>query len=241
MFGKGFIHLPTCCDMTVTDSGARRRVGVFGGTFDPPHNAHLVAAASARDALGLEHVYLVVAGDPWQKTAAVPVTPAHHRLAMTQLLVEGVEGLSVSDLEIRRSGPSFTVDTLGELASPDITLVLILGSDALAGIGTWKRPHQVVEMADIAVVRRHGLDGPVDSPVDGPIDSPIDSPAVDDLAEVVAMMPPGRHLEQFEIPRMDISSSEIRRRMRNGLGVDGLLPARVASYAAHHGIYRDQP
>lgn len=229
MFGKGFVHLPTCCNMTVTDSGARRRVGVFGGTFDPPHNAHLVAAASARDSLGLEHVYLVVAGDPWQKTAAVPVTPAHHRLAMTQLLVEGVEGLSVSDLEVRRIGPSFTVDTLGELASPDITLVLILGSDALAGFGTWKRPQEIVGMADIAVVRRHGPD------------SPIDSPAVDDFPEVVAMMPPGRHLEQFEIPRMDISSSEIRRRMRNGLGVDGLLPAGVASYAAHHGIYRDQP
>ena len=208
--------------MTVTDGGTVR-IGVFGGTFDPPHNAHLAAAAAARDVFGLSEVLMMPAGDPWQKTASAPITPAHHRLAMTRLLIEGVDRVVASDVEVRRNGPSFTVDTLRQLSAPGVTLMLIVGSDALAGLPTWERPKEVLELADIAVVQRDGPDDPAQS---GP--------------DVVAMMAPDRSIQRFVIPRMDISSSDLRRRMRNGLTVDGLLPWAVASYALHHGIYRDQ-
>jgi nicotinate-nucleotide adenylyltransferase len=211
--------------MTATDGGSLRRVGVFGGTFDPPHNAHLLAAATARDVLRLDRVLLVVAGDPWQKTASVPVTAAHHRLAMTQLLVEGVDGLEVSDVEVRRSGPSYTVDTLAELASTEEQLVLILGDDALAGIATWHRPSEVVRLAQIAAVQRPGVNDGADG----------------QLLDARLILPAGRHVERFEIPRMDISSSDLRRRLRSGATVCGMLPPPVASYALRHGLYREQP
>lgn len=211
--------------MTVTDGGSTRRVGVFGGTFDPPHNAHLLAAATARDVLRLDRVLLVVAGDPWQKTASVPVTAAHHRLAMTQLLVDGAGGLEVTDLEVRRSGPSYTVDTLTELASAGEQLVLILGGDALAGIATWHRPSEVVRLAQIAVVQRPGVSDGVD----------------DQHLGAGLTLPAGWQVERFEIPRMDISSSDLRQRLRSGATVCGMLPPSVASYALHHGLYREQP
>jgi nicotinate-nucleotide adenylyltransferase len=214
--------MPTSGDVTATDGSALRRVGVFGGTFDPPHNAHLVAASAAREALGLDRVLLMVAGDPWQKTALSGVTAADHRLAMTQLLVDGNDGLVVSDLEVRRSGPSFTVDTLAELAAADVRLVLILGSDAAAGISTWERPEEVLELADIAVVERPGLE------------------SVSQLgSDLWSMAPDGHRVERVIIPRLDISSSDLRRRLRGGLTVCGLVPPAVSSYAAHHGIYRE--
>lgn len=209
--------------MTVT-AGGTVRIGVFGGTFDPPHNAHLATAAAARDMFGLDEVLMVPAGDPWQKTASAAITPAHHRLAMTRLLVKGVDRVVASDVEVCRNGPSFTVDTLRQLSASGVTLMLIVGSDALAGLPTWERPKEVLELADIAVVQRDGPDVPAQS---GP--------------DVVAMLGADRSIQRFVIPRMDISSSDLRRRMRNGLTVDGLLPSPVASYALHHGIYRDQP
>jgi nicotinate-nucleotide adenylyltransferase len=210
--------------MIATASDRVRRIGVFGGTFDPPHNGHLVAAAAARDALGLDEVLLTVAGEPWQKTGSTTVTPSHHRLAMAELLVGDVDGLVVSDVEVRRSGPTYTVDTLASLASPQVHLVLIVGSDALAGMTTWHRPADVMALADIAVVDRHGAD-----------------PDPEATAAVVALMPPDRQLHRVGIPRLDISSSDLRERMRQGLAVCGLLPQAVSSYAAHHCIYRDQP
>lgn len=222
VLGKGFVHVPTSGDVTATDGSALRRVGVFGGTFDPPHNAHLVAASAAREVLGLDRVLFMVAGDPWQKTASARVTPAHHRLAMTQLLVDGIDGLVVSDLEVRRSGPSFMVDTLAELAAADVRLVLILGSDAAAGISTWERPEDVLELADIAIVERPGLE----------LVSQQDS-------DLTSMTPDGDRVERVVIPRLDISSSDLRRRLRSGLPVCGLVPPAVSSYAAHHGIYRE--
>jgi nicotinate-nucleotide adenylyltransferase len=214
----------TAGDMTITDGNVPERLGVFGGTFDPPHNAHLLIATTARDELGLAEVVFMVAGDPWQKTSSATVTAAHHRLAMTELLVDGTSGLTVSDLEIRRQGPSYTADTLKQMAAPGVRMVLILGSDTLAAINSWHRPADVMALADIAVVRRRG-----------------NEPSDVQLAGAGGMMPPDSHIEQFEIPRLDISSSDIRRRFRLGQTVSGLVPDSVASYATHHGIYRDGP
>src|SRR4051794_20612627 len=110
------------------------RTGVLGGTFDPPHIGHLLAAVNVRHALDLDEVLLVVANDPWQKTGSRPITPAEDRLAMVRAAAEGLGGIVASDLELRRGGPSYMVDTLAELGEhdPDGERFLILGADAAA-------------------------------------------------------------------------------------------------------------
>ena len=114
---------------------AGRRIGVFGGTFDPPHIGHLVAAVDAQQVLGLDVVLLVVAAVPWQKVGERAISPAGERVAMVRAAVADRPGLEVSELEIRRGGPSYTADTLAELrhAEPDADLFVILGRDAAAG------------------------------------------------------------------------------------------------------------
>src|SRR5690606_6100620 len=116
------------------------RIGVFGGTFDPPHIEHLLAAAEVRSVLGLDRVLLVVANRPWQKVGTRPITDAATRFAMVQAAVEGLGGLEASDLEIRRGGDSYTVDTLRELQEqdPDAALFVVVGADAEALIPTWR-------------------------------------------------------------------------------------------------------
>src|SRR5690606_27243253 len=123
-------------------AGPGRRIGVFGGTFDPPHVGHLVPALFVAEALALDVVLLVVANVPWQKVGSRPISPARDRLDMVRAAVDGVDVLEASDLEIRRGGDTFTVDTIAELRAqgPDDDLVLILGSDAASGLDTWERP-----------------------------------------------------------------------------------------------------
>lgn len=111
---------------------------MFGGTFDPVHVGHVVAASEARWALGLDRVLLVVAADPWQKRGDV-VAPAADRLDLVRAAVDGIAGLEASDVEVARGGPSVTADTLEALGAPGRDLVLILGADAAAGLGTWRR------------------------------------------------------------------------------------------------------
>ena len=137
-----------------------RRIGVFGGTFDPPHVGHLVTAVNVRYELHLDVVLLVVANDPWQKRGSRQVSPAADRLAMVAAAVGDVAGLEVSDIEIRRGGTSYTADTLAELREvhPDAALHLVLGSDAAAGLLTWERHEEVREAASIAVVTRPGAE-----------------------------------------------------------------------------------
>jgi nicotinate-nucleotide adenylyltransferase len=135
-----------------------QRTGVFGGTFDPPHIGHLVTAMRVAEALDLDRVLLVVANEPWQKLGSRSITPAPVRLEMVRAAVEGVDVLEACDLEIRRGGHTYTVDTLAELrdAGPDDELVLILGSDAAAGLDTWDRPDQLRQLCRLAVVERPG-------------------------------------------------------------------------------------
>jgi nicotinate-nucleotide adenylyltransferase len=130
------------------------RVGVLGGTFDPIHIAHLVAAVNARHALSLDRVLLVVANEPWQKVDEREVTPAADRLALVEAAVAGVEGLEASRVEIDRGGLSYTVDTLEALQAPDRELFLIVGADV--DIDTWKRADDVRRLAQLVVVTRPG-------------------------------------------------------------------------------------
>ncbi len=194
-------------------SGRGRRIGVFGGTFDPPHVGHMVAAVDARQVLDLDVVLLVVANVPWQKVASRKVTAAVDRLAMTRAAVADNRGIEVSDLELRRGGTSFTADTLAELraAEPDADLFVILGNDAAAGFATWERHHEVAEAARLVVVDRPGSPTPVDGPF---------------------------AWTRVDIPELEVSSTEIRNRVASGRSIRYLVPDGVASVVDERGLYR---
>ena len=189
----------------------RRRVGLFGGTFDPPHAAHVAVAATAVHQLELDELIVTVAGVPWQKVGSRPISPAGTRLRMAELAFSVVEKVIVSDIELRRRGNSYTVDTLRELTDPDIELFVLLGTDAAEGLDTWHEPEAVAELATIVVFPRRGF-------------------------ETVA--PP----EQFEwtaleLPGLEISSSDIRRRVADHEPIHGLVPAPVVNVIRAEGLY----
>jgi nicotinate-nucleotide adenylyltransferase len=187
---------------------------VFGGTFDPPHVGHLVAAVNVRHQLDLDVVLLVVANDPWQKTATRAVTPAGDRLAMVEAAVGDVAGLEASDLELRRGGTSYTADTLAQLraAHPDAELYLVLGSDAAAGLPTWERAEAVRTSSSVVVVTRPGAEE--------------------------ATVPPGWRATALETPRLDVSSTDLRARVADGRPLDYLLTAPVIACIEARGLYR---
>src|SRR3954469_3093337 len=138
--------------------GPGRRLGLFGGTFDPPHVGHLVTAVNVRYALDLDVVVLMVANVPWQKEGSRSITPALDRLAMVEAAVADVPGLEAGRLEIDLGGPSFTADTLSALADrdPGAALFTIVGDDAAAGLATWERHEEVVPRSTLVVVDRPG-------------------------------------------------------------------------------------
>ena len=139
------------------------RIGIFGGTFDPVHVGHLVAAVNARHDLGLDRVVLMVANVPWQKVGGRKVTPAEDRFEMVQAAVGGVAGVEASRMEIDRGGPSYTADTISEMAVlyPDAELFVIVGWDVSAELGTWERLNEVRDLASLVVVNRPGTPPPV--------------------------------------------------------------------------------
>lgn len=190
-----------------------KRIGVFGGTFDPPHNGHLVVAAGARHALGLEVVLMVVANRPWQKEGSRRVSDPIDRLAMTVALCEGVDGVEPSGIELERGGPSYTADTLAALNRPDRELFLVLGRDAAAGLPTWERVDEVRESCVPVLVDRPGVPAPP--------------------------LPGGWDWQVVDVPRLDISSSDLRWRVGEGWPLHGLVPPAVAAEAAERGLYRD--
>jgi nicotinate-nucleotide adenylyltransferase len=193
---------------------AWRRIGVFGGTFDPPHVGHLVIAVDVRHALDLDVVLLVVANDPWQKSHLRDISPAADRLAMVQAAVGDVEGLEASDVELARGGTSYTADTLAELRvrHPEAELHLLLGSDAAAGLPTWERVDEVRAAARLVVVARPGSD-------DG-------------------VPPDGWTWTRVETPRLEVSSTELRARVADGRPLDYLLTPAVIECIEARGLYR---
>lgn len=194
-------------------SGTGRRIGVFGGTFDPPHIGHLVAAVDAQRELDLDVVLLVVANVPWQKVDSRAISPAEDRLALVEAAVADTPFLQVSDIEIRRGGSSYTADTLADLhrEEPDAELFVILGNDAAAGFTTWERYDEVAEQATLVVVDRPGTPTPVDPRFDW---------------------------VRVDIPELEISSTELRARVAAGRSIRFLTPSRVASAIADRSLYR---
>jgi nicotinate-nucleotide adenylyltransferase len=194
-------------------SGGPERVGVFGGTFDPVHAGHVVVATETRSQLGLDRVLLVVAGDPWQKRGRV-VASAADRLALAAVAVDGIEGVEPSAIEIERGEASVTADTLEALSAPGRALFLVLGADAVANMPTWRRLDETRHLTTVVVVERAG----------------------DGFAE-----PPGGgwRVERVAVPRLDISSTDLRERLRDGRPIDGLVPAEVVREIRRRGLYTD--
>jgi nicotinate-nucleotide adenylyltransferase len=204
-----------------------RRIGVFGGTFDPPHLGHLALAESARDELGLARVLFVPAADPPHKRSR-SMSSLTHRLAMTRLAVRGLPGFAVSDLEARRPGPSYTVETLRQLKRrhPRAELWLLLGEDSLRDLTNWREPREILALARIAVAprpaRRATQARRGDATRRGSRPARI----------------PERRITWLSGPLLDISSSDLRARARRGGSLRILVPDAVARYALRHRLYR---
>ncbi|MGH9102839.1 MAG: nicotinate-nucleotide adenylyltransferase [Acidimicrobiales bacterium] len=189
------------------------RRGVFGGTFDPVHLGHLVAAVNAAHAASLDEVLLVVANRPWQKAARRRMTPAADRYALVEAAVRGVDGLRASDIELRHGGESYTADTLAELASsrPSDELFLVVGADVAAELQTWERFEEVAALAAVVVVNRPGVQRPV----------------LDGSWRVV----------HAEMPALDISSTDLRSRAADGRPLRFLVPDAAIRCIGERGLY----
>ncbi len=196
------------------------RVGILGGTFNPPHVGHLVCAQEARSQLGLDRVILMPVHTPPHKEA-VADPGAEARVALCRAAVEGDPGLEVSRLEVERGGASWTVDTLRAIraSTPEDELTFIVGGDQAQGLPTWREPATVFELATLAVAEREGVG------------------REDVRARLAGLVPPGR-LAFFDMPRLDVSSSDLRRRVAAGRPIRHLVPAAVAALIAAHGLYR---
>jgi nicotinate-nucleotide adenylyltransferase len=195
------------------------RVGVVGGTFDPIHLGHVAMAEGAASCAGLDRVILVPARVPPHRPPAG--APARDRLQMCRIAVAGRPRLEVSDIELRRRGPSYTVDTLRQLHAelPRDTLYLVLGWDAARELANWRQPDEVLRLAWLVVVSRPGLAPP--SPED------LDRAGID----------PGRAV-LCNVPTPDVGATDVRRHIEEGAELTGLLDPAVERYITSRGLYR---
>ena len=196
------------------------RLGVFGGTFDPPHLAHLLLAEQAREQLALDTVLWVPAGDPWRK-AGRAVTAADDRAAMVELAIDGNPAFEVSRIEIERDGPTYSDETLAALREErlDAELFLLLGADALEDLPNWHEPQRLIELATLGVAARGG---------GRPDDRTLD-----------ALLPGlSRRVAWIDLPRLDISATELRRRAAEGRSLRYSVPPAVEGYIREHKLYR---
>jgi nicotinate-nucleotide adenylyltransferase len=196
------------------------KLGVLGGTFDPPHYGHLALAGAARAGLAVERVLFVPAGEPPHKLGQ-PVTPAFHRVAMVSLAIAGDEALALSRADLDRPGPHYTVDLLTILrrAYPSAELAFLMGSDSLVQLLSWRDPLGIVRQATLAVLRRPGWEAELDK-----------------LAREIPEI--REHLVWLEGAIVDVSGTEIRNRVRGGLPIGEMVPPAVASYIYRHRLYQ---
>ena len=196
------------------------RIGILGGTFNPPHLGHLVCAQEAYRELALDSVAFIPARIPPHKP--VEHEPgAHHRLELCRLAVADDDRFEVSDIELLRDGPSYTVDTLKELTlrAPNTEHFLIVGGDIAAGLPRWREPERVLELATLAIAKRRGT-------ARGAVQTALDS------------LRGGERARFFQMPRIGVSSTMIRRRVRAGQPIRYLVPDPVADYIEQEDLYR---
>jgi len=193
------------------------RVGILGGTFDPPHVGHVAAARAVTEQLGLDRLLLVVANDPWQKSGQREISAAEDRFALTEALAGEIPGAEASRLEIDRGGPSYSVDTAEEILAQagsggrPVELFLVVGADLVPELATWHRVTDLQRLVTLAVVSR-----PTGA-----------SPAAG----------PGWRVEWVDGPRVAVSSSDVRDRLAAGWPIEGMVPEAVIRCIRRHGLY----
>ncbi len=194
-----------------------RRVGIMGGTFDPIHHGHLVAASEVSSLFELDEVIFVPTGEPWQKTER-QVSPAEHRYLMTVIATASNPRFWVSRVDIDRAGPTFTVDTIRDIAAqrPGVELYFITGADALGQILSWERAEEALQLARFVGVTRPGY-------------------------ELTDAHLPTDSVTLLDVPAMAISSSDCRARVQRGQPVWYLVPDGVVQYINKHRLYRTAP
>ena len=190
-------------------SEPREKIGILGGTFDPVHVGHLMDASAARHQLGLNRVLVVPARDPWQKHGTV-IAPAEVRFEMLAAALDGAVGLEASRLELDRDGPTYTIDTVEELVNPDRELTLVMGSDVAATLDSWHRVDELRKLVTLAIVDR-------------------DDATVPD--------PEGWRVVRVSVPRMQLSSTDLRRRVAAGAPIDFLVPMPAVRVLRAYGLY----
>lgn len=193
----------------MSGSEPNEKIGILGGTFDPVHVGHLMDASAARHQLGLDRVLVVPARDPWQKQGSV-IAPAEQRLEMLVAALDGADGLEASRIELDRDGPTYTVDTAEELGAPGRELVLIMGSDVAATLDSWHRIDELRKLVTLAIVDR-------------------DDASVPD--------PEGWRVVRVSVPRMQLSSTDLRRRVAAGEPIEFLVPMPAVRVLRAHGLY----
>lgn len=224
----------------------KQKIGIIGGSFDPVHNGHLGLARAARSTFQLDRVLFVPAGTPPHKQNQA-ITPAHHRVEMLRLAIDGEPGFEISKVEIERGGVSYTIDTLRTLQSenPDAELNLIMGADTFLDLDTWKEFDRVLASCNVLVASRPGV--------------PLDA-AFEDIETVFPRLPfsykptppeprrrvytcaeTGRRIALFVIPPEAVSSTEIRAALRKGKPVKKMLPPGVEGYIMTHRLYQAHP
>ena len=197
------------------------KIGILGGTFDPVHNGHIKVAETVKVQLDLAKVVFVPAGQPWLKSAR-PVSPAERRVEMLRLAIAGRPGFELSLIEINRPGPSYTVDTVKELRSKTGTgdeYYFILGRDSLSQLPHWKEPNRIIQLCRLVSVPRPGSKLP-------------------DFKELETLIPGlSSCLVLLDKPEIDVSATQIRKRVAEGLSISGLVSEAVAEYIKQYKLY----
>ncbi|MCA9876149.1 MAG: nicotinate-nucleotide adenylyltransferase [Thermomicrobiales bacterium] len=204
---------------TATEQVPHRRVGVFGGTFDPIHNGHLHIAEGLRKLLDLDQIIWVLAGRPPHKRGQI-VSSDEDRLAMLALALGDAPHDTISRIEVRRPGPSYTADTLEQLAAEigPAQVFFLMGEDSLRDFPTWRDPERILRLADLGVAGRPGIQT--------------------DLADLAKALPElAGKVHVATLAELPVSSSEIRQRVAEGRSIAGLTPEPVARYIRDHGLY----
>ncbi|MBR2431963.1 MAG: nicotinate (nicotinamide) nucleotide adenylyltransferase [Clostridia bacterium] len=200
------------------------RVGVYGGAFSPIHNGHIATAKAFMEKMWLDVLFVVPTGEgPWKDISKGYVS-ARDRLRMCELAFEGVEGVIVSDIEIRRQGPSYTVDTLRQLKDDDRRLFLLCGTDVIMKIGNWADADELFSLCYPTYIRRES-------------DEELDEKIIERIAEYKQKY--GKNVVKIVAPVVELSSSEVRKMIASGNDISGVVPPAVADYIKERGLYLD--